>query len=422
MATIAQQAAATRSPFWVRFGHLLLFGVYIALLAGRFSLDRLSDNLPGIDLRLVMIYVLGVAYMVWLAGAHQFLPPRVRARGALLLSLWLGWMALSAAWSPAGARVDDALLDLGLLAGFLLIAVGLVSRLPREVTSKVWRWVFWTGVIYFLGAMVEGPGVQGRYSAFGGGPNVFVRIMVLGAIAALYLSVVRGKARYLSAIPAFAVGAALSGSRGGLLSAAILLLLFLVPIIRMLGAKRTFAFTLIAAVGTSAMLAWRGSEITQFVADRFIRQTLVERYSSGRTDITQHALALWGEHGLVGTGLDGYYVLQPQQDRFEYPHNLLLASAAEGGSIGAALLILAILVFLLAVRRSRPVPAVAFVSLLAGVYLFVTSMFSGDYYDSRLMWFFFCLASVEAARPSPEVEVYPRETVRGVELSRVPGL
>lgn len=402
---LAYASAGTRSqqlqgirPAWVRFGQLLLFGIYVALLAGRFTLDRLSPSLPAVDLRLIMLYCLTIGVGVWYLGAYRHIGEAVRARGLLLFLAWAGWMSLSAVWAPPGARLGEVLTDFGVKLGFVLLAVVLITRLPRHVTRQVWVWVFWTAVVYFLGAVLEGPGVQGRYSAFGGGPNVFVRIMVLGAIAAFFLTVSRGKSWFLFFVPVFAMGAALSGSRGGLLSAAIVTFVFIVPILRMLGAKRTWALLGVTVVGLVGLTLTGAGAVAEFLQERFVEQTLVERYASDRTDIAGAAVGLWAQHGVTGTGLDGYYALQSVEGQFAYPHNLFIATAAEGGTVGAVLLVVAMLVLTLTVLRRRPLEAAAFTGVLAGLFLFSASMFSGDYYDSRQVWFFLLLAVVEAGR------------------------
>ena len=44
---------------------------------------------------------------------------------------------------------------------------------------------------------------------------------------------------------------------------------------------------------------------------------------------------------------------------------------------------------------------------LAALFVLVASMFSGDYYDSRLLWFFLGVAVVAARRTSPERRADP---------------
>lgn len=388
-----------RLQLFVRSGTILLFGSFVALLAGRFTFDRASASLPSFDLRLVMLYFLGLGFTLWYGASREYLSPRIKMAGLSLFVAWVSWLALSAAWAPAGARTLDTLLDLGLLCTFLLMGWALIGWLPREATSKLWTWTLVAGLIYFAGAMIEGPNGQGRYSAFGGGPNIFVRVMVLAAIAALSISASRKKVWPLAAIPLFAVGAVLSGSRGGLVSAAIILALFAVPVARTLGAKKTVRLLILGGIGAALASAWSGAVIIKFIQQRYIQQTVVERYTSGRSSITDQALNMYEQHPIVGVGLDGYYALQQGPSVFEYPHNLLLATAAESGTIGAVILVLVVFRFLLVVRKIRALPVTVLMATAAGSYLALASLFSGDYYDSRLMWLFFGFAVIEAVRP-----------------------
>lgn len=381
-------------------GILLL--VFIAILAGRFSLDRLSASLPGLDLRIGFLYALVAIILLWVATGHRQIPKPVKVAGSGLFVAWAGWLAFSSAWAPPGARIEDKLLDVVLLAAFTLIAWGIMSRLPAEATVRIWKWMVIAALIYFVLAMAAGPGAQGRYAAPGGGPNVFVRVMVLGAIAALFYASEKKKMWPLLPIPLFAVGAALSGSRGGLVSAFVMLLVFAVPIARQLGVAKITAILFVAAVGGFVVANQNGGALVRLVQERYIQQTFVEGYSSGRDTITEDALRLYAERPIVGTGIDGYFALQEVPEQFEYPHNLFVATMAESGSIGLLLIVGALGSFVLAVRRSRPMPPSVLYSTGAGLYLAVASLFSGDYYDTRLMWFFFGLAVIEAARPKGE--------------------
>lgn len=383
----------------VRFGTGVLLVVFVAILAGRFSLDRLSSSLPAFDLRLGFLYVLLVMVALWVAASHEHIPKPLKVSGAGLFVAWAGWLLASAAWAPEGARLGDKVLDLGLLLAFTLLAWGIMSRLPADATAKIWKWMLVAGLMYFALAMAEGPGNQGRYAAPGGGPNVFVRIMVLASIAALYFTSVKKKAIYLLPVPLFAVGAALSGSRGGLLSAGVIVLVFAIPICRHLGAKRVLGILTLSALGVW-VFAWLNPRVVKFVEERYIQQTFVERYSSGRDTITEDALSLFQRSPMVGVGLDGYYALQDSAEQFEYPHNILIATMAESGVFGLFFIVAALLVVFAVVVRRPPIPAPVLYAAGAGFYQFAASLFSGDYYDTRLMWFFLGLAAIEAARAS----------------------
>lgn len=387
-----------KSPLYVRVGTWLLLLVFVALLAGRFTLDRVTTALPGFDLRLGFLYLIITGILIWIAGAHQHLPKPLKVAGSGLFIGWVGWLLLSSLWAPKGARLESTLLDLVILLALILLAWAIMRRLPGEATAKIWKWMLIAGLIYFALAMAAGPGAQGRYAAPGGGPNVFVRIMVLASIAALYFTSVKKRTVYLLPVPLFAVGAALSGSRGGLLSAAIILVAFSVPVARQLGAKRVIGLLLVAGIGIGILATINNGAVLKFAQERYVQQTIVEGYSSGRDEITEDALRLFRESPIIGVGADGYWVLQAAPEQFEYPHNLFIATMAESGTVGLLLLIAALLAFLIAVRRSRPMPPAVLYAFGAGAYQCIASVFSGDYYDTRLMWFFLGLAVIEAAR------------------------
>ncbi|WJH23698.1 O-antigen ligase family protein [Pseudarthrobacter defluvii] len=410
MSQILTKPLKPTKSFYERVGALLLLCVFLALLAGRFTLGRVGSGLPDFDLRLGFLYLLLTGIAVWIAGGHGYFPKPLKVTGAGFFIAWAFWLLFSSVWAPDGARVGDAFLDIVLLIAFTLVAWGLMSRLSAESTARIWKWMLVAAVIYFALAMAAGPGAQGRYAAPGGGPNVFVRVMVLGAIAALYFTSTRKKAIYLLPVPLFAVGAALSGSRGGLLSAAVILLVFSIPICRQLGAKRVTGLLVIGVIGVW-IFASTNPKIVAFVQDRFLEQTLVEGYSSGRDTIAEDALRLFGQSPITGVGLDGYYVLQVSPETFEYPHNLVIATMAETGIVGLVFLLGALVTVFAVVVRHRPIPATVLYAAGAGFYQFVAGLFSGDYYDTRMMWFFLGLAAVEAGRRKTGVTASGEGTV-----------
>lgn len=385
-----------KKPLPERLGAMLLLLTFVAMLAGRFSLNRLSSALPSTDLRYGFAFLLVTVGLLWLTVSHQYLPKPAKLAGGGLFVAWAGWMITSSAWAPKGARVADTVEDLIFLLFFILVAWTLMRLLPAEATERVWNWMLVGALIYFVLAVADGPGDQGRYAAPGGGPNVFVRVMILGAIAALYFASAKKRMWPLLTIPLFTLGAALSGSRGGLLSAGIVIALFAIPIATRLGAKRFIGVLLILVAAVGYLSAQEA--VVTFVDERYIQQTLIEGYSSGRDTITEDAIRLYYERPIIGTGIDGFWVLQDVPEQFEYPHNLFIAALAEGGTIGGGLLMLTICWLALVAWKQRPLPHSALYALGGGMFLAFTSLFSGDYYDTRLMWFFLGLAVVEAGR------------------------
>ena len=387
-----------------RLGEALFLLSFLALIAGRFTLSRVGA-LPDVDLRSVFLYVLCFGMIVWLAGRHTNGSVRAAIRvrsGIIWFGAWCAILALSAFWALPDARLGASLLNVLFLFMFIVIALAVASRLSATQISKIWLWLMIVAAVFLALALYIGPGPQGRYAAPGGGPNVFVRYMVMGALAAFCCFQASQRMRFLIPIPFFAFGALLSGSRGGLLAALLVLILAGVPIIRRSGFKLVAVGLIVVtttAIGVSVVLQ-RSRAIQSFFRERYVEQTLDQGYASGRGRISEETWHLFQQRPFVGSGLDGYYASQLVGPRDEYPHNLVLATLAETGLIGGVLLLAALIAFVLTTLKTRHLTHNALFALIIGIYLFLASMFSGDYYDSRMMWFFLGLAAIESRRTS----------------------
>lgn len=384
---------------YAKFAMCILFVTCVGFLAGRFTLDRISPALPSVDLRWGFVIVLSLLSIWWKALPNPYHDTRTPMQGAGWFAAWTTWMAFSSTWSPNGARIAKNLEDIFLLGFFVLLAWWILAHLPAEECERIYKWLLCVGVIYFALSIQQGPQAQGRFSAPGGGPNVFARIMVLASFAALFYLISRKNALIVSTLlPLFFLGAVLSGSRGALLGAGVAVLVALIPLIRRLGFWKFFlsAFTLVG-VGVFVLMIAK-IDVAAFIEARYISQTFEMGYSSGRDEITVEAWRLFLEHPIIGTGLDGYYALQSNPGFFEYPHNLLLATLAEGGMIGAILLSASMFSLFRGAVRFTPISSVTFVALLAYLFLTVASFTSGDYYDSRYLWFFGALATMTATK------------------------
>jgi len=379
----------------------------IGLIAGRFDLGRISEGLETLDVR----WFFAAAAILSTLPLLQIQPKTVRRNAKLLaicLSAWLLWLIVSTAWAPSGARVSDYVWDIFFLLVFLACAALTFSRLKTSDWEYLWKFIYIIAIVYFVGAAVAGPGDQGRYSAFGGGPNVFVRIMGLGAIAALAGYITTKKALYLLSMPIFVIGAILSGSRGGLAAAAIIAVIALPSTSRRLGKRVTITASLVLAVITAGLYAAFGSRISNLVSERVVQLTFVERYSSGRDQITDAAVNLFTNNPTRGVGLDGYYGLVGRNAGLEYPHNLFLAAGAEGGVVGLTLLAGAVISALWSLKGPRPINTQVLMLFFAGTFMLVCAMFSGDYYDSRFIWFFYiAAAAASTAMPGSTKPLHP---------------
>lgn len=381
----------------MRYGELILLAFYISLLAGRFSLTRLSDSSStadfSLDLRWILLSSTILLVLTWYISVSRVRLVRRPMVGIIPYGLWCFWLLLSASWAPAGAETANAVLDVVFLFAFLFLTWFVVAHLDPRSLEKVWMWVLVTGLIYFVLALAAGPDVQGRYAAPGGGPNTFVRIMVISAIAALYLTVVRSKRWPLLCFPIFIVGAILSGSRGGLLSAAIVFVFFLIPLIRILRVRHLIGLGAVVGLAAYITYRWRDGYVYTLIHERYIQQTLVDGYASGRDTIAEQAWSMFRDSPIVGVGLNAFDFLESGSADYGYAHNLLLSTLAEAGIIGGVLLLVALGRLVYAAIRRVPNPSALF-AFAAGIFFLATSMFSGDYYDSRFVWFFLALAAI----------------------------
>jgi O-Antigen ligase len=379
-------------------GHVFVLpGLLLVLVAlgGRYTLDRAGfQDLQWVDLR-VLGLTLGLALLTIDLVRRPPLHIARRTEGWLFVTmLFFLYQIASGLWAPPGARVGEKALDIALM-GALTLAVYLYT-LGDPVAVIRWTFLFFyvAAVVFALGALlVTGPGEQGRYAAFGGGPNVFVRIEILGIISAVALYRLRRRKLVFLGVPLFLLAAVLSGSRAGLLAGV------LVGGVALLRARRRLAAgpTLFAVSTTMAATAlfWTHAprSVTDLVDDRFVQQTVEQGYVSGRTTIWWETIELALHHPVIGAGLDGFYGLIGRVQDVEYPHQYVLAVAAEAGIVGLGLLFVSAVLWVVTVRRGGGHPAETGLTVASASFVAISSLFSGDYYDARLVWLFAALAA-----------------------------
>jgi O-antigen ligase len=373
--------------------------VLLVVLAGRYSLDR--AGIGGItlpDLRIAGLLA-AIALAVLAARRRAAAGQRQREGWLIAAGLFFGYQIASGLWAPSGARVSETTVDVALL-GVLTVTYYLCARADP---ARVARWTFGfflaAALLLAAGALaVSGPGAQGRYAAFGGGPNIFVRVELLGVIAAIALYRFTGRLAILLAVPPLTGMAVLSGSRGGLLAGLAVGVIALVGTRVRLPARPSAVVLGGSAALVAAAAAFAPARITEAVRVRLVEQTFEQGYASGRTQIWGAAGDLAGTHPLFGAGLDGFYGLIGRRYGIQYPHNYLIAVAAEGGLIGLALLVTAVGLWIGTVRRSRALRTETLLAVTAAGFVALDAMFSGDNYDARVAWIFAALAAACAVR------------------------
>ncbi|WP_436529520.1 O-antigen ligase family protein [Actinoplanes sp. HUAS TT8] len=387
------------APPAVRPG-LVVVLAFVVALAGRFTLTRAGVDIPVVnDVRVPLFFALILSLA--LESHHAGHQPAEGGHALIGILALLGYQGISVLWTPPGAVTGPMLGDLCAIAGLLVVYFNLAAWDRDRVTATTLTLFHIAAWVYFLAAAAGlGRQANGRWSALGGGPNVFVRLMILGVITSLYLYLRHGeKLIWLVPIPAFLFGAIASGSRGGLVALGITIVIALLAIRPRIDLERVGKpLGLLVVVGLAVGVVG-GPVIAGFVQQRFVQATVGQGYASDRDVLFRMALRIFMQHPLLGTGLNGFNSVSGL-DPDLYVHNLPLSVAAEGGAVGLLLLVGAWLILwhayvgLPVAERGLEARTAAY----CGIFIGGTSLFSGDYYDARLMWILLLLAAVHPAR------------------------
>ncbi|WP_433306682.1 O-antigen ligase family protein [Actinoplanes sp. CA-030573] len=406
---------------WLRTPRVFLAPAVVLILVaigGRFTLDRAGfPDLAWVDLR-----------VAGLAGALAVLIADIARRPALdratprregwlvATALFFLYQIASGLWAPHASRVGPQTLDLVLMAALTIAFYLYAAGDPDTVVRTTFLLFYLAGIVFALAALfINGPGEQGRYSAFGGGPNVFVRIQILGIISAVALALTRGRRWPLLAVPLFLLAAVLSGSRAGLLAGLAVGAAALLKLRHRLRAGPVVAALLLVTLAGVVAGRFAPPQFTGLFRERFVQQTVQQHYLSDRTSIWRSALHLAAGHPFTGAGLDGFYGYIGVNQGIEYPHNYLLGVAAEGGLIGIGLLTVAVVLWSATVRGGGARPRLTGLAVASAAFVALSSLFSGDYYDARLAWLFAAMAAAAATVPVAAAET------RAVTGDLVPG-
>ncbi|MEU8244481.1 O-antigen ligase family protein [Actinoplanes missouriensis] len=386
----------------------------LVTIGGRYTLDRAGFlELAWVDLRVIGLIIALVLLAVDLSRRPALGQTPDKREGWLLAAiLFFLFQIGSALWAPAASRIGPQTLDLVLLGVLVLAFYGYAVSDPEPVIRTTFRLMFAAAIIFALQALlISGPGEQGRYSAFGGGPNVFVRIQILGVISAVALHMFTGRILPLLVTPLFLLAAVLSGSRAGLLAGLAVGAYALLKLRRRLRPGVVAAAGVLLAVVVAGLWAFAPPEFTSLFQERFVEQTVQEQYLSDRTSIWAAAWNLFLDHPVAGAGLDGFYGAIGVNQMVEYPHNYVLGVAAEGGLLGLGLMTTSIVLWTRLVHGGGARPQMTGLCVAAAVFVALSSLFSGDYYDSRLAWIFAALA---AAAALPRAGITPGAVVPAV--------
>ncbi len=360
-------------------------GITLALylLSGRWSLARLDFLEAWVLFEPRVWIVAALVAIAYSPALSRGLPFRASIRGSLLSStlMFLGFFIVSTLWAPSSDMPWTKAYEMVLVAA-VLASVARIARWagPHRVMQAFWdALAVALGLMALMGLASSASNGGQRLSVLGGGPNVFGRNMVVLLMIALssILGGTRKRSLWGGVAALAAVLALLSGSRGAILG-------IIGGTSTLVYAKRLPVARFVRIAIALVIFGWFvvtftdvGQTALHTFEDRFLRLTIEDRHDAGRMPIYEHAWAMGWDAPLVGQGLaafaaSGFHV---------YPHNIVLEAFCEGGLVGTALL-LTILVPTLARLVMRD-PTVRPRDLAIFVVLLTSSMFTGDFYDSR---------------------------------------
>ena len=403
---------------------LLAIVLSILFLVGRWNLQRLGVNPDTIDYDLIIqrsvaevlteprlwLVMASVLLMVLMetgtsgeAHAHS---GRREARTSVCIFLVLSYyLVATIAWTPSD-NPFPAVVDICLILATLLV----VERAARQEGFVEAFWLWLERLLIAIGATTllaaASADQPGRLSILGGGPNILGRFLGMLCLLMVAQSLRQGGGLRWSAAWRIVVAALAlilllqTGSRGafaGLLIGLLALLLVRRMNVRLIG------------IGAIIVLSFGylfkvilDLERIDLIEERWLVMTLEEGYISHRDVLFAEAYRLWLERPVFGGGLDSFVHYTSGLDR--YPHNLVMEVAQAGGIVAALLLLAWFVHVILNSWHGRNHYTEIGLSMTA--LIFGCALFSGDFYDSRLM-FIFGVLTLSAASTGASRSVSP---------------
>lgn len=367
---------------------LTCVGLFVVALSGRFDLAQLPTPFPVRFILVVPLAILVISWRCLLSQRGKLV--RIGPVPALVLGL-IAAHAASSLWAHPDARLWEAVAN-DMLVLVLAYAASLAARTAPLATRNVFLMLFVGAAIVYVVASANTGATSGigRAIAFGGGPNVFGRVMVWGVIGAAALAVHRRRALWLVATPAMIVYAVLSASRGVLVSAVVTALIMAWTQRRSLSTRQLAAVTAVAPF--VVWVVWTNEQVRFLAERRFAIEGIVGPELGGRGRLWDASWRLFWDRPIFGHGIDSFYAKTIADTGFPYPHNLILEIGNDLGILGVLALAGIVWVTVRTVVRQRSLMDATHWGMFAvAVFTFSCTMFSGDFFDSRFLWISLCV-------------------------------
>ena len=382
---------------------LLAILLSILFLVGRWNLQRLGVDPDTIDFDLIVernvamvlteprlwLVLVGVVLMVLMnTGGSNTPSGRLEARTSVYIFITLSsYLVATIAWTP-NENPFPAVVDVSLVLVTLLV----VERAAHHEGFVETFWLWQERLLIAIGAVAllaaASADQSGRLSILGGGPNILGRFLGMLCLLMVAQSLRQGGGLRWSVAWRIVVAAVAlillfeTGSRGALTGFVIGLLALLV--VRRMNVRLIGIGAVIVLSFGYLFKAIASLETIDTVEQRWLVTTLEEGYFSQRDILLAEAYRLWLERPVFGGGLDSFIHYTFGLDR--YPHNLVMEVAQTGGIVAALLLLAWIVHVIRATWHCRNHYVEIGLSMTA--LTFGCALFSGDFYDSRLMFIF----------------------------------
>jgi hypothetical protein len=375
------------------------------IFAGVYKADPRVAWVP-VDLTL-LFFLVSIGTGFWVLFRRRFNLSRRGITVLLPIFGFLGWMICTLAWSPSIAYGPDKALQLGTLVLWAAIAPAMIiapdpGRFNRFIAATL---IFCT-ILSFDGLVSYFSGRGAVFSTdsyLNMGRTVGVGTMIaIVSFATSRTWVKRGT--MLMLLPTLFFVLWVDGGRGPFLSAIIAIATLVFA--SFFRSKGSAAIRIVSSVAFMCLLGasvaiWLGAESrTLHRLMVFTSQESGGRSAEGRLEYLASSIEPIAAAPLLGVGLGGWPLATGRGDNQQYPHNIFVEIASEGGAVGLILFVIAIAVGLksLPVRDAFKSQSTILILILF-VYVFATTQSSWDISENRLLFTMLGLMAIK--RPNP---------------------
>lgn len=378
------------------------------MMSGRYSFNRLFENVINIPLQFTIMFLLWILFLLSINKNNNFSYNvsflLKKSNISLVMYIFLIVSLFSIFYTPN--------INLGLNKMFEIFIIVIMCFITILIFQKE-KDFYILAVSYTLNSaflfIVAIPQLitfnSERIAVLGGGPNVFGRLMFFGLISSLYIIscnlIINPKkikttyTNYLLLLGTimFVLGIVISGSRSVYIGTIISLLVFSFYFI----SKETNVIKIIKII---SLIAFFFSFFAFTFKDKLIffynyRMKYLFSDLDGGTSVLarqimkSEAREFFLENPIIGLGISGFKELSIYKI---YPHNIFYEFLSELGIMGGIIFIVLVMYSLLLMRKNQLEKNNDYKSLSLPllssmfVFIFISSQFSGDFFDNRLFF------------------------------------